>query len=62
VAALNEISKAVSDVGIIAALHQHTGTCIESRDEVYAVMETVDPKVVKFGPMWDSSQKAAPVR
>ena len=42
--------KAVSDVGIIAALHQHTGTCIETRDEVYAVLEAVDTKVVKFGP------------
>ena len=50
VAALNEISRAVSDVGIVAALHQHTGTCIESRDEVYAVLEAVDTKVVKFGP------------
>jgi inosose dehydratase len=50
VAALNEISKAVSDVGITAALHQHTGTCIESRDEVYAVLDAVDTKVVKFGP------------
>src|SRR5258706_5199383 len=50
VAALNEICRAVSDVGITAALHQHTGTCIESRDEVYAVLEAVDTKVVKFGP------------
>jgi inosose dehydratase len=50
VAALNEMGKAVTDVGIIPALHQHTGTCIESRDEVYAVLETVDPRYVKFGP------------
>lgn len=48
--ALNEIGSAVSDVGIVAALHQHTGTCIESRDEVYAVLDAVDTKVVKFGP------------
>ena len=45
VAGLNEMSKAVSDVGIIAALHQHTGTCIETRDEVYAVLDAVDTKV-----------------
>lgn len=44
VSALNEISKAVSDVGITAALHQHTGTCIESRDEVYAVLHAIDPR------------------
>jgi inosose dehydratase len=50
VAALNEMCKAVSDAGITAALHQHTGTCIESRDEVYAVLESVDTKYVKFGP------------
>jgi inosose dehydratase len=50
VAALNEMCKAVTDVGVIAALHQHTGTCIESRDEVYAVLEAVDTRYVKFGP------------
>jgi inosose dehydratase len=50
VAGLNEMSKAVTDAGIVAALHQHTGTCIESRDEVYAVLEAVDTKYVKFGP------------
>lgn len=50
ITALNEMSKAVTDVGITAALHQHTGTCIESRDEVYAILDAVDTKVVKFGP------------
>lgn len=47
---LNEVGKAVQDEGIIPALHQHTGTCIESRDEVYAVMEAVDTRHMKFGP------------
>ncbi|HWC95937.1 MAG TPA: sugar phosphate isomerase/epimerase [Candidatus Sulfopaludibacter sp.] len=50
VTSLNEMCKAVSDVGIIPALHQHTGTCIESRDEVYAILEAVDTRYVKFGP------------
>jgi inosose dehydratase len=50
VSALNEICTAVSDQGVIAALHQHTGTCIEYRDEVYAVLDAADTKVVKFGP------------
>ncbi len=50
VTSLNEMCKAVTDVGVIPALHQHTGTCIESRDEVYAVLEAVDTKYVKFGP------------
>jgi inosose dehydratase len=50
VSALNEICKAVQGEGIVPALHQHTGTCVESRDEVYAVLESVDTKYVKFGP------------
>ncbi len=50
VAALNDICQAVSDTGLTAALHQHTGTCVESRDETYAVMEAVNTKYVRFGP------------
>src|SRR5688500_5565426 len=33
VAALNELGKAITDIGLIAALHQHTGTAVETRDE-----------------------------
>jgi inosose dehydratase len=47
---LNEAAKAVSDQGITVVLHQHTGTCVESRDETYAVLDAVDTKYVKFGP------------
>jgi inosose dehydratase len=50
IAALNEICQAVSEIGITPVLHQHTGTCIESRDEVYSVLEMVNTKYVKFGP------------
>jgi inosose dehydratase len=50
VAALNEICQAVSDTGLTAALHQHTGTCVESRDETYAVLESVNTNYVRFGP------------
>jgi len=50
VAALNEYAKALTDLGLTAVLHQHTGTCVESRDETYAVMESVDTRYVKFGP------------
>jgi inosose dehydratase len=50
VSALNEICKAVEGEGVTPVLHQHTGTCVESRDEVYAVLEAVDTKYVKFGP------------
>jgi inosose dehydratase len=37
-------------MGITAALHQHTGTCVESRDETYAILGAVNTKYVKFGP------------
>ncbi len=64
VAALNEISKALAGIGITAALHQHTSTCIETRDEVYSVMEAVDTRYVKFGPDVGQLQKggADPVK
>ncbi len=50
VASLNDIAKAVMDVGLVGVLHQHTGTCVESREETYAVLNAVDTKYVKFGP------------
>jgi inosose dehydratase len=50
IASLNETSKVLTDMGIAPALHQHTGTCVETRDEVYGVMDAVDTRYVKFGP------------
>ena len=50
VSTLNEAAKAVTDQGLTVVLHQHTGTCVESRDETYAVLDAVDTKCVKFGP------------
>jgi inosose dehydratase len=50
VSALNEMCKAVTGVGVTAALHPHTGTCIQIRDEVYAVLDAVDTRYVKFAP------------
>jgi len=57
VEALNECSKMLTDIGIVPALHQHTGTCIETRDEVYAVLDAVDTRYVKFGPDIGQLQK-----
>ena len=54
---LNELGKAVTDMGLTAALHQHTGTCVESREETYAVMEALDTRVMKFGPDIGQLQK-----
>ena len=57
VAALNEYAKAVNDTGLQTGLHQHTGTAIETRDEVYAVMEKVDTNHLKFAPDVGQLQK-----
>jgi inosose dehydratase len=57
VAALNECGKMLTDMGLTPALHQHTGTCIETRDEVYAVLGAVDTRYVKFGPDIGQLQK-----
>ncbi len=57
VTTLNEMCKALSDAGVVGALHQHTGTTVETRDEVYAVMEAVDTRYVKFGPDIGQLQK-----
>jgi inosose dehydratase len=57
IAALNDIGKALADIGVTGVLHQHTDTCVETRDETYAVMEAVDTRVVKFGPDVGQLQK-----
>ena len=57
VTTLNEVGKALTDIGVLPVLHQHTGTSVESRDETYAVMESVDTRYVKFGPDVGQLQK-----
>jgi len=57
VAALNDMGRALADVGVVGALHQHTDTCVETRDETYAVMESVDTRLMKFGPDVGQLQK-----
>jgi inosose dehydratase len=57
VSALNDYAAAVTDMGFKTGLHQHTGTCIESRDEVYAVMGGVNTKNLKFAPDVGQLQK-----
>ena len=57
VATLNELGKAVMDMGLTPVLHQRTGTCVETREETYAVMESVDTRVMKFGPDIGQLQK-----
>ena len=57
VSTLNELGRAVTDIGLCAALHQHTGTAVETRDETYQTMEAVDTRYVKFGPDIGQLQK-----
>jgi inosose dehydratase len=51
------MGKALGDIGVVGVLHQHTGTCVETRDETYAVVEAMDTRVVKFGPDVGQLQK-----
>ena len=57
IAALNDYATAVTDLGLGTGLHQHTGTCIETRDEVYDVMESANTKYLKFAPDVGQLQK-----
>jgi inosose dehydratase len=57
VASLNEYGMALTDLGLGVGLHQHTGTVVEKRDEVYAVMEAVNTKYMKFAPDVGQLQK-----
>ena len=57
VTALNEYAMVVSDLGLGAGLHQHTGTAVETRDETYAVMESANTKRLKFAPDVGQLQK-----
>lgn len=49
-AALNEIGMAAADLGLKATIHQHTDTCIDTRDHVYSVLNAVDTRYMGFGP------------
>jgi inosose dehydratase len=50
VSTLNELAKTVTDEGLTPVLHQHTQTCVMTRDETYATLDAVDTRVLKFGP------------
>lgn len=50
VAALNDIGMAAADLGLKATIHQHTSTCIETRDEVYSILNSIDTRHMGFGP------------
>jgi inosose dehydratase len=57
VSALNDYAKAVNDAGLGTGLHQHTGTAIDSEEQVYAIMNAVDTRHCKFAPDVGQLQK-----
>lgn len=50
VSMLNDTAHAVVGEGLTPVLHQHTGTCVETRDETYATLDAADTTALKFGP------------
>ncbi len=57
VESMNEYAKAVTDEGLVCALHPHTGTPIETEEEVYYIMNALDTRYMKFGPDVGQLQK-----
>jgi len=48
--AFNEIARQAADIGMITTLHPHTGTLIEKRTEIDAILNAVDSDMVFFAP------------
>ena len=47
---INEAAKACYDLGVLACVHPHLGTEIETEPEIDAIMEQTDPRYVFFCP------------
>jgi inosose dehydratase len=54
---MNLYGKVAQEEGLVCALHPHTGTPIETEEEIYYVMENVDTRYMKFGPDVGQIQK-----
>jgi inosose dehydratase len=50
VGVFNEIGRRLADMGLSTAVHPHTGTLIETREEIDAILSAVDPRLVGFAP------------
>jgi inosose dehydratase len=48
--ALNEVGRYCRGIGLATGLHPHTGTNVETRDEIDAVLADLDPALVGFAP------------
>ncbi|WP_274654375.1 sugar phosphate isomerase/epimerase family protein [Paenibacillus humicola] len=49
-ATLNELGRRITDQGLLCCFHPHTGTPVETEDEIHRVMNAVDSSVVAFAP------------
>lgn len=49
-AALGDIGLALEDVGVAGAIHPHMGSCVQSRDEIFRVMDGIDARRIGLGP------------
>ncbi|MFC5449856.1 sugar phosphate isomerase/epimerase family protein [Paenibacillus aestuarii] len=47
---LNELAKRITEQNLLCCFHPHTGTPVETEDEIHWVMNSVDSSVVKFAP------------
>lgn len=48
--ALNAIGAYCREIGLSASLHPHTGTAVESRADIDAIMRLTDPQLMGFAP------------
>ena len=48
--ALNEIGAYCQRIGLTTGLHPHTGTAVETRQDIDKIMRLLDPSVVGFAP------------
>jgi inosose dehydratase len=46
----NEIGRRMKELGLVTSIHPHTGTLIETGEEIDAVMNAIDPDLVGFAP------------
>ena len=46
--ALNGIGAYCQEIGLVASLHPHTGTAVETREEIDAILRLTDPALVGF--------------
>jgi inosose dehydratase len=50
IATLNELAKRITDQGLLCCFHPHTGTPVETENEIHRVMSAVDSSFVNFAP------------